>query len=89
MIEIDQAPSWTTPLRYQEGLCWERLLQFSRAAEVYNQLISTGQKLDSPEIQDIIRMAEWRLEQLTWTQKTQTELHALNPVETSATVTSS
>ena len=85
LLHNSTAPSWQLPLDYQIALCYERLRQPDRAAEVYDQIIARagepGRETD-PSLQTVLDMTRWRKKYLTWQtqakQATQTFLRPAN-----------
>ena len=63
-------PSWQLPALYQSGLCYERLRQYDRAREDYQKVADTRAALPAKDqLDDVARMASWRLQQLSWMEK--------------------
>ena len=70
----DQETAWRLPALYQAGLCYERLRQYDRARANYQAVADAcagPSAKDQPAngLEDVARMASWRLQQLTWTEK--------------------
>jgi tetratricopeptide (TPR) repeat protein len=70
----EQEPAWRLPALYQAGLCYERLRQFDRARANYETVNDTCAALPAKEqttlgLDDLARMASWRLQHLGWTEK--------------------
>jgi tetratricopeptide (TPR) repeat protein len=70
----DQEASWRLPALYQAGLCYERLRQFDRARTDYQAVVDACTALRAKDqlangLDDVARMAAWRLQQLAWTEK--------------------
>jgi tetratricopeptide (TPR) repeat protein len=70
----DQETSWQLPALYQAGLCYERLRQYDRARTDYQAVVDACTALRAKDqlvggLDDVSRMASWRLQQLTWTEK--------------------
>jgi tetratricopeptide (TPR) repeat protein len=70
----EQELAWRLPALYQSGLCYERLRQYDRAREDYRKVVdacAAQQGKDQPTagLDDVSRMASWRLQQLTWMEK--------------------
>jgi tetratricopeptide (TPR) repeat protein len=70
----DQENVWRLPALYQAGLCYERLRQYDRARADYEAVGDACTALRAKDqltggLDDVARMASWRLQQLTWTEK--------------------
>ena len=70
--ELGGPPEWQLPVRYQIGLCQERLGQAAPARETYQKLLNalrdstpSGDK-NSVLSQDLTPMVNWRLQHLDW-----------------------
>lgn len=69
MVDISEDPTWTWPVLYQVGLCYEKLDMKPKAIETYKK-ISEGEKLLSeankkdPTLSSILEMALWRADRL-------------------------
>ena len=82
-------PAWRLPILYQTALCQERLLQVERARTAYQAVIdgvaaiaaskteSGAPATPSTELNDLSRMAAWRLAHMEWTDQTGRKLTAL------------
>jgi TolA-binding protein len=77
LAELSPDPVWRLPILYQVALCLERLGQAGRAAETYRTIVESGKAAATPELNELARMATWRLEQLAWQDKTNQEIAAL------------
>lgn len=81
LAKLSTDPLWQLPVTYQIALCYERLRLTDRARATYKILVdagnstATGQSAITPEIQELARMASWRLGHLDWTQKTDQQLN--------------
>jgi tetratricopeptide (TPR) repeat protein len=69
-----QEPAWQLPALYQSGLCYERLRQYDRAREDYKKVADTcaaqaAKDQSTNGLDDVARMASWRLQQLAWMEK--------------------
>ena len=70
----EQEPAWRLPALYQAGLCYERLRQFDRSRANYEAVIDACAALPAKDqktlgLEDLARMASWRLQHLGWTEK--------------------
>jgi TolA-binding protein len=77
LAELSPDPVWRLPILYQVALCLERLGHAERAAETYRTIVESGKAAATPEFNELNRMANWRLEQLAWQDKTNQEIAAL------------
>jgi tetratricopeptide (TPR) repeat protein len=69
-----QEPAWRLPALYQSGLCYERLRQYDRAREDYQKVADAcaaplAKDQSAAGLDDVARMASWRLQQLSWMEK--------------------
>ena len=88
LTQLDPAPAWQLPVRYQVGLTYEKLLQPHLAMEAYRSIASNsvpdlGTNL-TPNLKSVIDMAAWRLHFLEWNQRAEAFNH---PTVASATST--
>jgi len=71
---------WRLPALYQAGLCYERLGQFDHAGANY-QAVADGcaavPPAERPGVEDVGRMAAWRLLHLGWRQQADTQIALL------------
>jgi tetratricopeptide (TPR) repeat protein len=79
LAELSAEPAWRLPVAYQMGLCQERLGMTDKAMQSYKEISETAkkQKADDPrkaEMDDLSRMAQWRLQQIDWTHATERKL---------------
>ena len=77
LAELSPEPAWRLPILYQVALCLERLGHAGRAADTYRTIVESGKAAATPELNELARMATWRLEQLAWQDKTNQEIAAL------------
>ena len=65
------------------GLCFERLRLVSRAGESYKYIIDRAKKVETDDgklsetLTNLLQMAQWRGEQLSWSYTTETTLQRL------------
>ena len=69
MGDISEDPSWTWPVLYQIGLCYEKLDMKPKAIESYKKIVDGKGKLSEGEVNDptlssILEMAMWRADRL-------------------------
>ena len=80
LAQLDPAPVWQLPVKYQIGLSYERLLQPQKAAENYRDILKFESMLDTnatPGQKAIIDMARWRVEYLNWETGAEAANHSL------------
>jgi tetratricopeptide (TPR) repeat protein len=70
LAQLDPAPAWQLPVRYQVGITYEKLLQPNLAIEVYRNILTNaapnlGTNI-SPSLKSVVDMASWRLNFLEW-----------------------
>ncbi len=73
LAQLDPAPAWQLPVRYQVGLTYEKLLQPRLAIESYRNILTNsvpdlGTNL-TPNLQAVVDMATWRLNFLEWNER--------------------
>ena len=70
LAQLDAAPAWQLPVRYQVGLTYEKLLQPRLAAEAYRGILTNAIPLGTtnltPNLKAVLDMAAWRLNFLEW-----------------------
>jgi tetratricopeptide (TPR) repeat protein len=70
LAQLDPAPAWQLPVRYQVGLTYEKLLQPRLAEEAYRDVLTNAIPLGStnltPNLKSVLDMAAWRLNFLEW-----------------------
>jgi tetratricopeptide (TPR) repeat protein len=75
LAKINDAASWQIPVWYQMGMIYERLMQPTKAAELYTKIIGREKELDSAKrtlsLDAVLDMARWRKENLKWQMKTE------------------
>lgn len=79
LTHLSDNPAWRLPIIYQMGLCYERLRQTDRANQAYRDIVETvahptGKDPISGELTELARMAEWRIGQLDWNGRTDSQL---------------
>ncbi len=79
LARLSDSSAWRLPIIYQTGLCYERLRQVDRANQSYRDIVEavthpTGKEPVPVELTELAKMAEWRLGQLEWNQKTDGQL---------------
>jgi tetratricopeptide (TPR) repeat protein len=70
LAQLDPAPAWQLPVRYQVGITYEKLLQPALAIEAYRNVFTNAAPLSatnlSPSLKAVVDMASWRLNFLEW-----------------------
>lgn len=83
LAKLGEDPEWQWPVIYQMGLCFERLRLVSRAGESFKYVIDQAKKVEteggklSENLTNLLQMAQWRGEQLSWQYTTETTLQRL------------
>ena len=86
LAELNDAPNWRGPTVYQIGLCFERLRHHARAREAYRYIIdkipvnapaAEGDAMVGMNLATLRDMAQWRLDNLDWLEKTERDLYPL------------
>ncbi len=80
LARLSDSNTWRLPIIYQTGLCYERLRQHERASQSYRDIVEavthpTGKEPLPAELTELARMAEWRIGQLEWNDKTEGQLN--------------
>lgn len=66
LAALSEQPEWRIPVTYQIALCYERLGDIDRALKTYHAVVEAAGPKPSPEIADIARMANSRIEHVDW-----------------------
>ena len=69
LAQLDSAPAWQLPVKYQIGLTYERLLQPQKAVEIYQEIFKFETELSTnatPGQKAVLEMAHWRAGFLGW-----------------------
>ena len=86
LTQLDPAPAWQLPVRYQVGITYEKLLQPSMAIEAYRNILTNAAPLAatnlSPSLKAVVDMASWRLNFLQWHDRAD----AFNQISAAATI---
>ena len=80
LTQLSDDITWRLPIIYQTGLCYERLRQHERATQAYQNIIEAithykGRTPVSAEMSELARMAQWRIGQLDWRDRTDQQLN--------------
>ncbi len=80
LARLSDSSAWRLPIIYQTGLCYERLRQNDRANQSYREIVEavthpTGKEPPAAELAELAKMAEWRMGQLEWNAKTDSQLN--------------
>lgn len=73
LLALDDALSWTLPLHYQIGLCFEKYLQPEEALKSYEEIVNLSQKSKDKleaSLQMVVDMARFRINVLSWKRTT-------------------
>lgn len=78
LARLAPEPGWRLPIIYQTGLCYERLRQSERAIGAYKDVVdalaTADEKTRTPELTELARMAQWRIGQIEWSDRTHRQL---------------
>ena len=79
LAAISPDPLWRLPVTYQVALCYERLRLIDRARTTHKSIVdevakATGTPAITPELQELAKMAGWRLAHLDWSEQTDRQL---------------
>lgn len=79
LARLSPENNWRLPIIYQTGLCYERLRQTERATKAYREIVETAAGIpgeeSSGELDELVRMANWRIGQIEWSGQTERQLH--------------
>lgn len=80
LAQLDPAPAWQLPVRYQVGVTYEKLLQPALAMEAYHNVLTNAVPLTatnlSPSLKAVVDMAGWRLNFLEWNARAEVFNHS-------------
>ena len=84
LAALSPDPAWRLPLNYQIGLCYERLRMVDQAQASYQTIVDAAAQpapakaaAAAPlELNELARMASWRMEHLDWNERTEHQLTA-------------
>ncbi len=79
LARLSDSAAWRLPIVYQMGLCYERLRQTDRATAAYQDIITAvthpaGKDPVGGELTELSKMAAWRIGQLEWSGRTDSQL---------------
>lgn len=82
LAQLSPEAAWSLPVKYQMGLCFERLRRFDKARECYQTIVDNlktakGDTTVRPDLADLGEMAAWRLSQISWQLTTDQQLTAV------------
>jgi tetratricopeptide (TPR) repeat protein len=72
LAALEATPEWRWAVVYQMGLCFERLRQEPRALECYKYIVDENGKPEfrwkkmPQSVGNLVKMASWRVDQLSW-----------------------
>jgi len=75
LAQLDAAPAWQIPVRYQIGMTYERLQQPLMATQTYSNIVSRELEIGtnaSPGLKSVFDMARWRINFLNWQSRAET-----------------
>lgn len=80
LAHLSDQVAWRLPIIYQIGLCYERLRQTDRASQAYRDIVEavthpTGKEPLPAELTGLAKMAEWRIGQIEWNERTDAQLN--------------
>ena len=79
LARLSPENNWRLPIIYQTGLCYERLRQTERATKAYREIVEAVAGLaggePAGELNELARMANWRIGQIEWSGQTERQLH--------------
>jgi tetratricopeptide (TPR) repeat protein len=78
LAQLDSAPAWQMPVKYQIGLTYERLQQTQKAIETYHDILKNEPNLSTnatPDQKTVFEMARWRADFLVWQSQAETANH--------------
>jgi tetratricopeptide (TPR) repeat protein len=85
LAALTPEPAWKLPATYQIGLCYERLRRLDLARAAYQSIVDELAKpvpakdgaatpTPSVDMNELARMASWRMEHLEWNDRTELQL---------------
>ncbi len=93
LARLSPENNWRLPIIYQTGLCYERLRQTERATKAYREIVEAAAGIpgeeSSGELDELVRMANWRIGQIEWSGQTERQLHQFFSAAMPATPTPS
>jgi TolA-binding protein len=80
LLSLSSDAAWQLPVKYQVALCYERLHQPIQARALYAEIAAAAKPADgtpapSSDLSELARMAEWRLNQIDWRDRTDRQLN--------------
>jgi TolA-binding protein len=76
LAALSPEPMWKLPLTYQIGLCRERLGDPVGARTAYQSIIDAAGATPPADLAEVVRMAAWRMGQITWREDTTHQISA-------------
>ena len=79
LAALSPDPVWHLPVTYQIALCYERLRLLDRARASYKAIVDAvsaapATPAPTPDMQELAKMASWRLAHLDWSEQTERQL---------------
>lgn len=85
LAALSPDPLWRLPVLYQVALCYERLRALDRAREAYEQITQGARQVpDNRELNELAKMAAWRITNMTWHDSTERQLNSFFVTTTGA-----
>lgn len=69
LCALSDDPAWRLPVTYQIGLCYERLGNLDQARSSYQSIVTAAGANAPAHLAEIVRMANWHLDHLSWSEK--------------------
>ncbi|MEI6051478.1 MAG: tetratricopeptide repeat protein [Opitutaceae bacterium] len=79
LLQLSGEARWRWPLLYQVGLVAEQMKDFAKAKVVYTDLAAAKAEGLPTEVAELPKLAQWRLEHLSWSERMDVELKSLKP----------
>jgi len=80
LAALSDDPAWKLPTLYQVGVCCERLRAFDRARLAYQAVVDGAKATtDNPELNELAKMAAWRVENMSWNEQMGKQLTLISP----------
>lgn len=82
LAALSDDPIWRLPVVYQIALCQERLGLVDQARTSYQSIVAATASATSSDLTELGRMAQWRIGQLEWRDKTRQQIAAVFETKT-------
>jgi tetratricopeptide (TPR) repeat protein len=77
LLELGPELAWRLPIRYQIGLCYERLGISDKARTTYQAIVDEAGANPPAEFAELVHMAGWRIEHLLWRDKVAQDINKI------------